>query len=66
MMCIELLIVSDRSNFAPYVATSCLIELANLHEMEFPSGPSILRNQTYMDDELFGADSLEKLVILCD
>lgn len=47
---------------APYLATRCLVELADQHEHEFPSECNILRKDFYVDDLLTGTDSAETAI----
>lgn len=63
---IELLTVTYGTNFAPFVVTRCLLKLAQLHGDKFPIASKALKFQTYMDDVLCGADSLQELFMLRD
>lgn len=62
--CIELLTISYGTNFAPYMATRCLLELANMYEKEFPLAAKALKTQTYVDDVLCSCSSLNELIQL--
>lgn len=64
LKCVELLVLSYGVNFAPFVSTRCLLELANSHETEFPLAANALRQQCYMDDILAGTDNSGALVEL--
>lgn len=64
LQCIELSTVSYGTNFAPYVATRCLVELSNIHGEKYPDASDAIKNQTYVDDILCGANSEEKLLLL--
>lgn len=59
--CIELNTVTYGMKCSTFLATRCLIELANRYQVEFPDAASILRNQSYCDDILVSSNSLESL-----
>ena len=44
---------------APYLATRCLLELANEHQAEFPEATNILRTSFYVDDLLTGSNNMD-------
>lgn len=46
---------------APYLAIRTLSQLADDCEKEFPIAAEILRNKFYVDDGMFGADTVEEL-----
>ena len=62
LKCIELQTVTYGTNSAPYLATRCLVELANEQKIHFPLASQIIHTQCYVDDILFGADTLENLL----
>lgn len=64
LQCIELLTVSYGTNFAPYVATRCLKELADKNISTFPLAANALHKQCYMDDVLGGSNSVRDLISL--
>lgn len=64
LRCIELLTVSYGTNFAPYVSTRCLIELADLYENDFTKAANVIKTQTYVDDILCGANSVSELLTI--
>ncbi|XP_059217643.1 uncharacterized protein LOC131994781 [Stomoxys calcitrans] len=49
-------------NCAPFLAIRTLLQLAADSEKEFPQVANILRNETYVDDILFGGFSIEEAV----
>ncbi|XP_073953501.1 uncharacterized protein [Choristoneura fumiferana] len=59
--CIELNTVTYGMRCSTFLATRCLIELANRYQVEFPAAATILRNQSYCDDILVSSNSLESL-----
>ncbi|KAJ8970860.1 hypothetical protein NQ317_015885 [Molorchus minor] len=63
--CIELLIVTYGTNFAPFAATRCLNELAYKEKEKYPLAADVLLNQTYVDDALISANSLNELNDTC-
>lgn len=60
--CIELVTVIFGTNFAPYVATRVLNDIALKNESDFPLASKALLNSTYVDDILCSCDSYEELV----
>lgn len=46
---------------APYLAIRTLFQLANDSENEFPIAANLIRNNFYVDDGMFGADSIGEL-----
>lgn len=61
---VELLTVSYGTNFAPFVSTRCLLQLAESNKAKFPLASDVIKTQTYMDDVLCGADTLDELSVL--
>ncbi|CAL1678452.1 unnamed protein product [Lasius platythorax] len=45
---------------APYLAIQTLHQLASDEEDQFPKGAAVIRRDTYVDDILTGADTLEE------
>ncbi|XP_049886498.1 uncharacterized protein LOC126380975 isoform X1 [Pectinophora gossypiella] len=60
--CIQLNTVTYGLKSSSYLATRCLIELADRYAEDFPLASSILKNQTYVDDILATNDSLDALI----
>lgn len=60
--CIQLNTVTYGLKSSSYLATRCLIMLAEVYANKFPKAASILKNQTYVDDILATDSSLESLV----
>lgn len=46
---------------APYLANRVLRQLAQDEEQDLPAAAAIIRDQTYVDDTLFGADTLAEI-----
>lgn len=65
LQCIELSTVTYGTNFAPFIATRCLKELADKSKDTFPLAADILLNQTYVDDALIGAHTQNDLFETC-
>ncbi|KAG7300051.1 hypothetical protein JYU34_015583 [Plutella xylostella] len=59
--CLQLQTVTYGLKPSTFLATRCLIELANNYEDEFPLAAQALRSCTYVDDVLAGADDVEQL-----
>ncbi|XP_055542991.1 uncharacterized protein LOC129728568 [Wyeomyia smithii] len=57
---LELCTVTYGTASAPYQATRCLLQLAEEDGREFPIATRIVKEETYMDDVLSGADSVEQ------
>ncbi|XP_055522808.1 uncharacterized protein LOC129716988 [Wyeomyia smithii] len=57
---LELCTVTYGTTSAPYQATRCLLQLAEEDGREFPIATRIVKEETYMDDVLSGADSVEQ------
>lgn len=55
----RLLTVTYGTASAPYLANRVLLQLAEDEGSEFPAAVDVIRNSTYVDDVLFGADDLE-------
>lgn len=60
--CIELNTVSFGFKSSTFLATRCLIELADRYKIEYPAASSILYNNTYCDDILVAGDSINELL----
>lgn len=50
---------------SPYNAVRTLIQCANEYEKQFPKASSVIKNCFYMDDGIFGCDTVEEARILC-
>ncbi|KAJ8976397.1 hypothetical protein NQ317_003947 [Molorchus minor] len=61
LKCIELQTVTYGTNSAPYLATRCLVQLANEQKEIFPLAAEAILTQCYMDDILFGSSTIEEL-----
>ncbi|XP_048524259.1 uncharacterized protein LOC125505138 [Dendroctonus ponderosae] len=61
LRCIELQTVSYGTNSAPYLATRSLNYLADTHKERYPLAAQIIHNQCYVDDILYGCDTLTEL-----
>lgn len=64
LKCIELTVLSYGVNFAPFLSTRCLIELANKYSQSYPLAAEALKKQCYMDDILCGTNSFDELLEL--
>lgn len=62
--CIQLQTVTYGLKTSSYLATRCLIELAQRFKTQLPSATSILENNTYVDDILATHDNEKELVSL--
>ncbi|XP_068617432.1 uncharacterized protein [Battus philenor] len=60
--CIRLDTVSYGLKSSSYLATRCLDEIATRYERELPLASFIIKNNTYIDDILYSANSLEKVI----
>lgn len=56
----QLKTVTYGTSAAPFLATRCLMQLANDEAEFFPEAASVLRNDFYVDDMMSGSDSYEK------
>lgn len=60
--CIRLDTVTYGMKSSSYLATQCLIELAQRHEHDLPLASFILRHCTYVDDILYSCSDMHKLL----
>ncbi|XP_047515275.1 uncharacterized protein LOC125056291 isoform X1 [Pieris napi] len=60
--CIQLSTVTYGLKSSSYLATRCLIELANRYKEQFPLASSILINNTYVDDVLVNNNNKQVLL----
>lgn len=60
--CIQLNTVTYGLKSSSFLATRCLIELANKYQDQFPLASSILKNNTYVDDILSNSNSEQQLL----
>ncbi|XP_075163335.1 uncharacterized protein LOC142235969 [Haematobia irritans] len=58
----ELKTVTFGLNCAPYLAIRTMIQLANDVQDKYPLASQILRSYMYVDDALFGAHSIQKVI----
>lgn len=49
---------------APYQATRCSLELSRLNSVKYPHAVEVIRRDTYVNDLLTGADSIEECIQL--
>ncbi|XP_065094080.1 uncharacterized protein LOC135714625 [Ochlerotatus camptorhynchus] len=59
---LELCTVTYGTASAPYQATRCLLKLVEEDGEDFPVAARIVKEETYMDDVLSGADSVEDAI----
>lgn len=59
--CIQLQTVTYGLKASTFLATRCLIELADRYGASFPLAAQAMRTSTYIDDVIGGSDSLEQL-----
>lgn len=59
---LELCTVTYGTASAPFQATRCLLQLAEEDGADFPIATRIVKEETYMDDALSGADSVEDAI----
>ncbi|XP_062700072.1 uncharacterized protein LOC134284801 [Aedes albopictus] len=59
---LELCTVTYGTASAPYQATRCLVQLVEEEGEHFPIAARIVKEETYMDDVLSGADSVEDAI----
>ncbi|XP_053691588.1 uncharacterized protein LOC128740103 [Sabethes cyaneus] len=60
---LELCTVTYGTASAPYQATMCLVQLVKEDGENFPIAARSMKEETYMDDVLSGADSVEDAVV---
>ncbi|XP_053697048.1 uncharacterized protein LOC128744228 [Sabethes cyaneus] len=60
---LELCTVTYGTASAPYQATRCLVQLVKEDGENFPIAARIVKEETYMDDVLSGADSVEDAIV---
>lgn len=63
LQCLQLNTVSYGTNFAPFVATRVLNEIATLTK-NYPLASNAFLQQTYVDDILAGCNELHELPVL--
>lgn len=61
LLCLQLLRVIYGIKSSSFIATRCLVELANRFGGHYPLAASALAHNTYVDDCLFGASTVEEL-----
>ncbi|XP_020296284.1 uncharacterized protein LOC109861165 [Pseudomyrmex gracilis] len=62
----ELNTITYGTSSASYLATRCLLHLAEQHSSQFPVGANRVKRDFYMDDLLTGADSLSEAKLARD
>ncbi|CAK9798625.1 hypothetical protein ANTPLA_LOCUS1703 [Anthophora plagiata] len=62
----ELNTVTFGLTSAPYLATRCLLQLAEDEQDQFPAAASVIRRDLYVDDLLTGANTHEEAIALRD
>jgi len=60
----ELCTITYGMNAAPYLAIRCLHQLDLENGPEFPLATNLLSTNTYIDDIIAGADSVEEILLL--
>ncbi|XP_050309035.1 uncharacterized protein LOC126745307 [Anthonomus grandis grandis] len=66
LSCIELSTVTYGTNFAPFVCTRVLNEIAQINSQKFPLASEAIMTQCFMDDVLAGCDKYCELQTLYD
>ncbi|XP_072403248.1 uncharacterized protein [Diabrotica undecimpunctata] len=61
LQCLELQTVTYGTKSAPFLSTRCLMELAHVHKNSYPLASDALLNSCYVDDILFGSETLDGL-----
>ncbi|KAL0902399.1 hypothetical protein ABMA27_000280 [Loxostege sticticalis] len=64
IICLQLQTVTYGLKASTYLATRCLIELADKHSVAYPLAAHAMRSNTYVDDVLGGADDISQLAEL--
>lgn len=65
LLCFQLQTVTYGVTSSSFLATRCLVELARRYEDQYPLASAVLRNNSYIDDCLFGAPSIEQAKAVC-
>lgn len=60
LKCIQLQTVTYGTNSAPFLATRCLVHLAEQNSTTYPLASQTILTQCYVDDILAGADSVDE------
>ncbi|XP_072375734.1 uncharacterized protein [Diabrotica undecimpunctata] len=60
LKCIQLQTITYGLRSSSFLATRCLVELANTEGQNFPLAAKALINNTYVDDILAGSDTIEE------
>ncbi|XP_062713533.1 uncharacterized protein LOC134290411 [Aedes albopictus] len=60
---LELNTVTYGTASAPYLATRCLMQLADDEASDFPVAAKILKEDFYVDDALSGAETVDELIV---
>ncbi|MBN2877647.1 MAG: hypothetical protein JXL85_08365, partial [Bacilli bacterium] len=60
----RLLTVTYGTASAPFLATRCLKELANVEHLNFPIASDVAVKDFYMDDLMTGSDTIEEAIVL--
>ncbi|KAF2890917.1 hypothetical protein ILUMI_15256, partial [Ignelater luminosus] len=64
LKCLQLQTVTWGLKPSAYLATRCLIELADIYKDKYPLAAAALENNTYIDDILCGAKDIEETLSL--
>lgn len=64
LQCLELKTVTYGLKSSPFLATRCLVELANKYSQKYPVGSLVLLQNCYVDDILAGADTVNDALIM--
>nr|XP_013189920.1 unnamed protein product [Amyelois transitella] len=66
LLCLQLQTVTYGVRSSSFLATRCLVELAIRYGDKYPLAASVLLNNIYVDDCLFGSCSTEQLKQVCN
>ncbi|XP_070517900.1 uncharacterized protein [Cardiocondyla obscurior] len=62
----ELITLTYGTASASYLATRCLLDIANKHENDFPLGSARVKHDFYVDDLLTGGESISDVINMRD
>lgn len=65
LSCFQLQTVTYGVTSSSFLATRCLVELALRYGEQYPEAASVLLNNSYVDDCLFGASSVNEVKQVC-
>ncbi|XP_073955686.1 uncharacterized protein [Choristoneura fumiferana] len=66
LTCLQITRIIYGLTSSSFLATRCLVELAQRYERQYPLASAVLRNNSYVDDCLFGASTLDEVRQACD